>query len=118
MIDHQTPFTSAERREAMFLCELLKTVVPQLRATLGARVVILSEPGSRPAIAVNCDGSFLSMEWAEESEYLEVMDVVRACPDLRVVLDRIEEAFSDGKSPAAATVHRAKDALDSAGIPA
>lgn len=118
MIDHDPkPFTPAEKREATFLCDLLKTLVPYMRMTLGSKMVILSEPGTRPAIALNVDGAFLKIDWADQSEYLEVMDVVRACPDFRAVLDRIEAALADGQSPAAATVHRAKDALDPQGIP-
>ncbi len=116
MIDHALPFTPAEKREANVLCDLLRTLVPHMRTALGSKMVILSEPGSRPTIALNADGGFLKIDWGDECEFLDVMEVVRLCPDFRSVLDRIEAALAEFHSPAAATVHRAKDALDSQGF--
>jgi hypothetical protein len=110
------PFTPDEKREAVFLCELLKSVLPHLRA-MRSKMVILSEPGTRPAIALNSDAEFVRIDWADDSEYLEVMEVIRACPDLRVVLDRIEEALSEVDSRAAVTVRRAKATLGPRGVP-
>jgi hypothetical protein len=105
-----------EHRKAVFLRKVVGSLQPGLKLVMRSRNIVVSGDEARPWIALRPEGTFVHVDEADQEDPLNATQVVRALPDLRRVLERIEAELRGGTGPEAdaalARVRAARQALE------
>jgi hypothetical protein len=104
-----------QRAEGEFLRKVVAELQPMLRESMRSHRILLASD-AYGVVTLKSDGTFVHVDIADQEDALDPLQVLRAEPSLRTILDRIEAELSAADDPrassAADVVRLARYSLD------